>query len=84
MIPPSLNPPSLQAVSPALHQDGLRSGTPTLRTPTTTVHTLTPHNEGEEVNCELWNFVLVFIKMDLDSVLSGLHELNSELWNFGA
>ena len=47
--PPSLNPPpSLQTVSPALHQDGSRSGTPTLWTPTTTLHTPTPHDEEED------------------------------------
>ena len=46
--PPSLNPPSLQAVSPvqSLHQDGSRSGTPTHRTPTT-LRTPTPQDEGK-------------------------------------
>ena len=46
--PPPLNPPSLQTVSLALHQDGSRSGTPTLRTPTTIVLTPTPHDEKED------------------------------------
>ena len=45
--PPSINPPSLQAVSPALHQDGSISSTPTLWTPNTTLHTPTLHDEGE-------------------------------------
>ena len=45
---PSLNLPSLQAVSPAVHQDESRSGIPTLRTPTTIVRTQTPHDEGED------------------------------------